>query len=291
MIATVRKIILATMALGILALVAYVARQWHTVSPLVHPTRLRIDPQKRAEAQRLLPGLVDVDLRARDAVRLSGWYTPGTNGAAILFAHGVWSNRTAFLPEAARLAERGYGVLLYDSRAHGESDGDTCTWGDRERADVAAAVDFLASRPEVQRLGAVGLSIGSYAVALAAERDARLRAIVLEGATPSFREGEAWDESAFKANVDFALYHAYGLRIDDINVVASLHKMAPRPVLVVVGSADPYIPPWMSDEVLAAAPEPKALYVVRGAGHGGYVAAAGNSYLDRLLAFFDDSLR
>jgi fermentation-respiration switch protein FrsA (DUF1100 family) len=277
----------------LLAAVFLFARHiWRGVLSDVHPARRLLTPAEVAQAKRELPTLTDVALRTSDGLRLSGWYAPGNNGAAVVLVHGAWSNRAALLTEAVRLSRHGYGVLLYDARASGDSEG-TCTWGDRERGDVAAAVDFLAAQPEVKRIGALGFSIGASAVSGAAAKDARIRAIVLEGATSSLREAEDADHSLYGVLAAYPtrlVYRAYGVRFEEVDVVAALKAMAPRPVLVAIGSADPYVFRWMTDEVFAAAPEPKSLYVVPGAGHGDYVPTGGDAYLDTLVAFFDGSL-
>jgi fermentation-respiration switch protein FrsA (DUF1100 family) len=127
-------------------------------------------------------------------------------------------------------------------------------------------------------------------VALAAAADPRLRAVVLEGTAPNLRENEGWDETWLQGKVALATYRACGLRVDDVDIEASLRRMGSRALLFVVGSGDPDIPQWMTDRVLAAASPPKALYVVQGAGHGHYFDAAGDAYLDRLAAFFDAAL-
>jgi hypothetical protein len=49
--------------------------------------------------------------------------------------HGLSTNRTQLLPEAALLRRHGHGVLLLDSRASGESGGTLVTWGDAEQLD------------------------------------------------------------------------------------------------------------------------------------------------------------
>jgi alpha-beta hydrolase superfamily lysophospholipase len=55
---------------------------------------------------------------------LRGWYAPGQRHAVVILVHGGGGNRLQLYPEARILARHGYGFLLYDSRAHGESDGD-----------------------------------------------------------------------------------------------------------------------------------------------------------------------
>jgi fermentation-respiration switch protein FrsA (DUF1100 family) len=46
----------------------------------------------------------------------------------------------------------------------------------------------------------------------------------------------------------------------------------------------------MARELFRAAAEPKELWIVPGAGHGGYGAAAGGEYERRLIAFFGAAL-
>ena len=89
-----------------------------------------------------------VTLSARDGLRIAGWYVPSKNRAAVVLSHGHSSHRAMTLPVAAMLAEEGYGVLMIDLRAHGESEGEIFTlWqaGD----DVLGAVESLQTRPDV----------------------------------------------------------------------------------------------------------------------------------------------
>ena len=84
-----------------------------------------------------------VTFRTSDGVRLSAWYLPSTNSAAIVTLPGSGSNRTATFGQATVLARHGYGVLMVDPRGQGRSGGhamDAGWYGDR---DITAAVTFL----------------------------------------------------------------------------------------------------------------------------------------------------
>lgn len=72
-----------------------------------------------------------LDLITEDGIRLSAIYTPPKNGSVILLAHGYGGNRPEWL--FAMLAKEGYGVLAWDARAHGMSDGDISTVGYKEK--------------------------------------------------------------------------------------------------------------------------------------------------------------
>src|SRR5436190_6788426 len=125
----------------------------------VHKWREPIGPPPGA-------GYQDVAFRSSDGLRLAGWYHPSRNGAAILLVHGGNGDRQGPSDHARMLVRHGYGVLLYDSRGRGESEGAPNSYGWDWHKDVAGALDFLEHRPDVDRarIGALGLSTGADVV-------------------------------------------------------------------------------------------------------------------------------
>ena len=81
------------------------------------------------------------------------------------------------------LARHGYGVLLFDRRGEGESEGDPNMFGWQGERDIHAAVAFLQRRSDVdpERIGGIGLSVGGEMMIEAAAESPALRAIVSEG--------------------------------------------------------------------------------------------------------------
>ena len=104
----------------------------------VHPLRSR--PASYENPERVGIPYQDVTLRTQDGLGLSAWYTPAENGAVILVAHGLGGYRSVDMH--ALFARHGYGVLSWDFRAHGESEGELSTLGYHEALDVEAALDF-----------------------------------------------------------------------------------------------------------------------------------------------------
>ena len=82
------------------------------------------------------------------------------------------------------LARHGYGVLLFDRRGEGASDGDANIYGWGGDRDIKAAVDYLQTRPDVDpdRIGGIGLSVGGELMLEAAAETDELKAVVSEGA-------------------------------------------------------------------------------------------------------------
>ena len=124
----------------------------------------------------------DVAFEASDGLDLRGWYRPSRNGAAVLVVHGGSSDRKGSVAHAEMLARHGYGVLLYDARGRGESDGSENNYGWDWAKDIAGALAFLHAQDGVERIGALGLSTGAdVLLEVAAERD-DLAAVVADGA-------------------------------------------------------------------------------------------------------------
>jgi len=124
-----------------------------------------------------------VHFTASDGVRLEGWYRPSRNGASVLVLSGGGSNRMGPLRHARMLERHGYGVLVYDPRGSGNSEGTPNSYGWGWEKDADAALDFLAERDDVDpgRIGTLGLSTGAdIAIDITARRD-DVKAVVADG--------------------------------------------------------------------------------------------------------------
>ena len=80
------------------------------------------------------------------------------------------------------LVRHGYGVLVYDPRGSGNSEGTVNSYGWGWEKDAAAALDFLAKRDDVEpgRVGVLGLSTGADIAIDIAPRD-DVKAVVADG--------------------------------------------------------------------------------------------------------------
>ena len=107
-----------------------------------------------------------LSFKTEDGIILKGWLIkpphPEVKSPAIIICHGVGANKSDFTELAAYLSRRGYYVLLFDFRAHGESGGSRTSLGYHEQKDIAAALSSLQSRPPIdrKRAGIYGFSMG-----------------------------------------------------------------------------------------------------------------------------------
>ena len=121
-----------------------------------------------------------VSFGTSDGLKLKGWYVPSRNGAAVI----AFPGRRGPQKPARLLARHGYGVLLFDRRGEGQSEGDPNSFGWGGDKDILAAVDYLKSRDDVRdsRIGGLGLSVGGELMLQVAAETRALKAIVSEGA-------------------------------------------------------------------------------------------------------------
>lgn len=125
----------------------------------------------------------EVSFETEDHFELKGWFMPSHNGAVVIITHGYDGNRGDFLEQASFLVQEGYGVLLFDLLAHGQSGGSTLTLDGR---DVLAAVRYLEGRPDSQSsaIGVWGFSLGGMVGIQAAAQTTSIQGIVADGPFP-----------------------------------------------------------------------------------------------------------
>lgn len=232
-----------------------------------------------------------------DDVMLSGWYIPSTNGAAVVLLHGASSTRSNVLDHAVVLARHGYGVLLFDARGHGGSDGRAMEFGWYGDRDIAAAIDYLERRDDVDpaRIGGVGMSMGGEQVVGAMGHDPRLAAAVAEGATNRVYADKQWLAEQYglrgrlQRSVDWLTYGLTDLLTEaspPISLRAAVAAAAPRPVLLIAAGnvADEQ---RASDAIRAGSPSTVQLWVVTDADHTGGLRTDATAWEQHVIAFLD----
>ena len=68
----------------------------------------------------------------------------------IIIAHGLGASKSDYVNLSGFLSSNGFNVLLFDFRAHGESEGKSCSLGLKEQLDITAAIDYIISREDLK---------------------------------------------------------------------------------------------------------------------------------------------
>lgn len=241
----------------------------------------------------------EVAIAGADGETLAGWYAPPAEvgGPVILLLHGARGDRRGTLRHARVLHEAGYGVLVYDQRASGESTGSRQSIGWYDARDITPIIDWLAARPEVDpvRFGAVGLSLGAHILVLAAPDEPRLAAVWADGLAINGGADLPPAADAGEAFINFVNQQAFWigglyLGVQPVPFRTLLPQIAPRPLMLIAGGRDRYEPRF-ARAYEAILGENGGIWIIENAGHVGGLAAVPDEYAARMVAFFDAALR
>ncbi len=240
-----------------------------------------------------------VSFHSNDGVRLSGSFYPGSRGEALILCHGFRACSLDLIGAAADFNARGYNVLLFDFRGHGQSEGKQSSIGYKERRDLCAAVEYLKGRPEVDptRIGVMGISMGAATAILTAAECKDIKAVVADS---SFAALTDVVHAAVRNMVKLGLPTPFvagplvmfselfsGFKTTWVRPVDAISAIAPRPVLLIHSTGDALIHHTHCDRLYEAANAPKQRWVVDHAGH----ARTGEMYYDEYMTRVDDFFR
>jgi 2,6-dihydroxypseudooxynicotine hydrolase len=121
-----------------------------------------------------------------DGIRMAGYFRlpPGVEKPpCVILLGGLDTTKEDYLTVNDLCVERGLATLAFDGPGQGETQFAMLWRKDFERA-VIAAIDYLQSRPEIDRdrIGIIGRSMGGFYAPKTAALDARIKALVAWGA-------------------------------------------------------------------------------------------------------------
>jgi pimeloyl-ACP methyl ester carboxylesterase len=275
---------------AIVVLILVVGLPW-MLSFLVTKAGTRPDERNRQDTPATYGATYeDVQFPSVDGNTLSGWYlaSRGT-GITIVMTHGLFRSRYELVKRGCDLWQRGYGVLLYDLRRHGQSKAEFSSIGYAERHDVEGALAYVRTRAPGDRIVLFGVSMGAAATLLAAAETNGVAAVVADS---SFL---TWSHTVYHhlALGHIPIYPFAPMLVwmtstrmnylpSSFDVLGAV-KQLDCPILFIGGSADVRMPvDSVLDPLYDAARSPlKRRFVVEGSTHGrayeddpnGYIAA------------------
>lgn len=245
----------------------------------------------------------DVTILSFDGTRLYGWWmSVGRRAPTVVILHGVKKNRTDVLRAALVLRRAGFNVLIFDGRAHGNSEGRYVTYGFYERRDVESAIEWLVKEKKInrRRVGLAGESMGAAIALQVAAHNPWIRAVWADSPFASLR----------RITEEF-VKRATGLPVAVLNPVLwtaiqvanyrgkfDVHSVDPLslaagikcPVYLVHGTADQIIATSHSENIYGALGGEKEIWFVEGARHARSIRYVKREYSERLTRFFSQRL-
>ncbi|MEW6125587.1 MAG: alpha/beta fold hydrolase [Acidobacteriota bacterium] len=234
----------------------------------------------------------NVSFTTEDGLAIRGWYAPDEKTrTAIILLHGHRGNRWQMYDTAKMLRRAGYGVLLYDARATGESEGKAISIGYFETKDLIAAVRFLREQG-VERIACLGQSQGGATILMAAAKLDGVKCVIAQSSYDTicraidrrYREYLHIPGWLGGSLMKFFAEQKLGISAEQISPLREI-KNLPCPVLIIAGENDTKT--WAKDtrELFEAANAPKDLWMMEGAGHEDLYALRPQEYEKRVLEF------
>lgn len=293
-------------AFGLLMLAAIAAAGSAIGGGVLHPQRRVLTASGKAQADAAFESVgahaEDFDVRAADGVLLRGWkvHPAKPNGDWVVAFHGVADNRLGVLSYARMLLKYGYGVLMMDARAHGESGGSMATYGWKERDDSRTIDDALFASENVPHLFYLGESMGAAIALQSAAVGPRVDGVVAEASFANLREvtydyagleiSPLIGKTLFRPATIMAISAAEkegGFKADDISPERAVAARS-FPVFLICDGNDHRIPCRHSRRIYKRALGSKQIWIVPGAGHTMAFGILPEEFEQRVIMFFED---
>jgi pimeloyl-ACP methyl ester carboxylesterase len=236
---------------------------------------------------------------SEDGLTLAGWYVPPQNGVMVILLHGYGGNRTAMIWHAQQLTAAGYGVLMYDERASGESEGTYRSYGWEDLRDVGGAIRFLSAHKDTGdgRIGIAGCSIGGQIALQSAAQYPQIEAVWADGPGSVRAQDIPPSHNILMEVVIAANYMVDWLSEAKLGIEAPppmievIDEIAPRPIMLVGGGqpksffgseGDFFLPRYAK-----YAGSNAQTWVIPEATHCDGPARRPGEYATRMIGFFD----
>jgi len=259
---------------------------------LIHPFKIKT----RVTPEKLNLKYENVSFKTDDGIALKGWFIPSSySNSTIIICHGYPADKNNLLVTSAFLLSH-YNIFLFDFRYFGESQGWYTTGGYKEQKDIEAAVKYLKSRKDVDKIGAMGFSLGASAILLSHPKE--IEAVAADSAYASMEfllERVYWIFPFFTKKPFIWITRTLGrivmgIDIKRISPVDEIRKIN-VPVLLIHGSADRQIPAQHSRDLYENSNKNNTeLWIIDGARHGWNYAVNPAEYKKRIREFFDKHL-
>lgn len=216
----------------------------------------------------------------------------------ILLCHGVGTTRNDVLERSVFLAKSGYPCFLFDWRGHGESDRHRIGYGLFETPDLKAALLWIQTHYPGRKIGVLALSMGAAINIQSAKDCPEVSAYVLDSPFTTLwemaRESFKWMPSPllspFQTLLAFWGSLFAGRSIMDVSPENNIQGLLPRPILLIHGDSDNYIPSEHSQRFYAKYAGKKEIWLAPNVPHGWAHLLHPHEYESRVVAFFSRTL-
>lgn len=184
-----KKIIRITVGLALLLALTFWTIRYRVSEEMIHPKRFLIEENIEQFKRGHLPSDYSINLYdsltlfGTDNTQLSAYYIPSLKNEkhkTIIGLHDLASCKEHLYTMARWAQNEGINVIIFDSRAHGKSQGNEFTYGQKEHKDIIHIIDWIKNKNPTQNIGLWGLGAGASIAIKAMAVDERIDFAILE---------------------------------------------------------------------------------------------------------------
>lgn len=227
-----------------------------------------------------------------DGLELKGWFIPNNqSNSLVIVCHGHGANKGDVLFAAKFLHNNGYEILLFDFRAHGESEGYLATLGWLEPNDLKAAIEYAKNRTNPENIGVIGFSMGGTTAITTAGQTNDIKAVIADSA---FADRSRLIRKAVNLPLlDYIivfLAQIQGMNMHENLPTDYVSEIAPSALLIIQGDQDRLVETEDAELLYNKAKQPKELWLVENTPHVRAYQTQKQEYERRVSSFFDKYL-
>lgn len=289
-----KKIFLTTLILLIIIVIASIALAKHVLPyAIIQPPRVSV-PITPTD---LNLNYTDHKIITQDSLKLNAYWIKSDSispKSIIIFAHGIGGCKEHFLKTSKELTKLGIASVLVDSRAHGKSEGQFCTYGYKEKDDISKVVDFIKAKNDSIPIGIWGNSMGGAIVLQALEYDKRINFGIIESTFTNLKQIVYDYQKSFTYGIGFkllcniALEEAGRLAQFNPDLVAPISsvKQIQQPILIAHGEKDKRIKFSYGKQLYDSLLTTKKIFLpIKNGGHFNLGIQGGETYKNAIKNF------
>ena len=272
----------------------------HVVAPyfVLQPVKIKTDVTPKHF------GLVaeSLNIEVEPNLHLKGYWTESKTDSVrgiIIFVHGVGGCKESYIGVAQKLADKSIETILVDSRAHGQSEGQYCTYGFYEREDISKIIDFIQTKQPNTPIGLWGSSMGGAIGLLALAKDKRLKFGLIQSTFTDLHQivfdykKRILQGFGSQFMVNYVLKRAgeiANFNPHEVRPIAAV-KNIEQPIIIAHGDVDKNISYLYGQELFDNLKSTdKEFYLVKNGGHVGLWDAGGATFENKMMGFIERQL-
>lgn len=275
----------------------YVGASFFIVNKFLQPQHATFPEKSTAVA----PDAIDFNVTTSDNLNLKGWLFKNNSMCMVIFVPGIHQNRASGDYGGIGIAKlalgKGYGVVMYDPRGSGFSEGNTLGFGSTEVRDVDAILKYTAENGySPENTAIIGSSLGAITTLQNLNALKDLGAIVVDSSATAIQP--ILERELHKQNVPVFMNPGiflvaktfYGVDIASVRPIDKVTANPTKPILFIHGVKDGFIPFSNSEELVKASGPSSKLVAFKDADHVKSFKTDPTLYEDEVFSFISQQM-